>query len=198
MRRKVVNVTKPSVVQESRIVGNSLVHRILMAVLMFLFWLLLSGNLEVKFLIYGALTAIIVSWITYPLLLVPNQDRTKQYFLFAIHPLKLFWYFLWLMWQLLLANIEVIRSTVRTDLTINPRVCRFRFVADNPLATVILANSITLTPGTVTMNVTEDGVFEVHALTDGSAEGLMDGSMQGEVAWLMGEDYRFEVMGEDF
>lgn len=198
MRRKVVNVTKPSVVQESRIVGNSLVHRILMAVLMFLFWLLLSGNLEVKFLIYGALTAIIVSWITYPLLLVPNQDRTKQYFLFAIHPLKLFWYFLWLMWQLLLANIEVIRSTVRTDLTINPRVCRFRFVADNPMATVILANSITLTPGTVTMNVTEDGVFEVHALTDGSAEGLMDGSMQGEVAWLMGEDYRFEVMGEDF
>ncbi len=191
-------MTKPSVVQESRIVGNSLVHRILMAVLMFLFWLLLSGNLEVKFLIYGALTAIIVSWITYPLLLVPNQDRTKQYFLFAIHPLKLFWYFLWLMWQLLLANIEVIRSTVRTDLTINPRVCRFRFVADNPLATVILANSITLTPGTVTMNVTEDGVFEVHALTDGSAEGLMDGSMQGEVAWLMGEDYRFEVMGEDF
>lgn len=198
MRRKVVNVTKPSVVQESRIVGNSLVHRILMAVLMFLFWLLLSGNLEVKFLIYGALTAIIVSWITYPLLLVPNQDRTKQYFLFAIHPLKLFWYFLWLMWQLLLANIEVIRSTVRTDPAINPRVCRFRFVADNPMATVILANSITLTPGTVTMNVTEDGVFEVHALTDGSAEGLMDGSMQGEVAWLMGEDYRFEVMGEDF
>ena len=191
-------MTKPSVVQESRIVGNSLVHRILMAGLMFLFLLLLSGNLEVKFLIYGALTAIIVSWITYPLLLVPNQDRTKQYFLFAIHPLKLFWYFLWLMWQLLLANIEVIRSTVRTDLTINPRVCRFRFVADNPLATVILANSITLTPGTVTMNVTEDGVFEVHALTDGSAEGLMDGSMQGEVAWLMGEDYRFEVMGEDF
>lgn len=191
-------MTKPSVVQESRIVGNSLVHRILMAVLMFLFWLLLSGNLEVKFLIYGALTAIIVSWITYPLLLVPNQDRTKQYFLFAIHPLKLFWYFLWLMWQLLLANIEVIRSTVRTDLAINPRVCRFRFVADNPMATVILANSITLTPGTVTMNVTEDGVFEVHALTDGSAEGLMDGSMQGEVAWLMGEDYRFEVMGEDF
>ena len=191
-------MTKPSVVQESRIVGNSLVHRILMAVLMFLFWLLLSGNLEVKFLIYGALTAIIVSWITYPLLLVPNQDRTKQYFLFAIHPLKLFWYFLWLMWQLLLANIEVIRSTVRTDPAINPRVCRFRFVADNPMATVILANSITLTPGTVTMNVTEDGVFEVHALTDGSAEGLMDGSMQGEVAWLMGEDYRFEVMGEDF
>ena len=41
-----------------------------------------------------------------------------------------------------------------------------------------------MTPGTVTMNVTEDGVFEVHALTDGSAEGLMDGSMQGEVAWL--------------
>ncbi len=43
------------------------------------------------------------------------------------------------------------------------------------------------------MNVTEDGLYEVHALTTGAAEGLRDGGMQKEVAWLFGEDYEFTL-----
>ena len=65
------------------------------------------------------------------------------------------------------------------------------------MATVVLANSITLTPGTITMNVTDDGLFEVHALTDGAAEGLLDGSMQKKVAELFNEQYVFEPLGEE-
>ena len=63
---------------------------------------------------------------------------------------------------------------------------------------VLLANAITLTPGTVTMNMTEDGLYEVHALTVGAAEGLRGGDMQKMVAWLFGETYEFELLeGKD-
>jgi multicomponent Na+:H+ antiporter subunit E len=65
------------------------------------------------------------------------------------------------------------------------------------MAYVVLANSITLTPGTVTLNVTDDGLFEIHALTVGAAEGVLDGSFQKKVADLCGIDYEFAVVEEE-
>ena len=98
------------------------------------------------------------------------------------------------MWQLVLANIDVLLATTGQELKIDPKVVRFRFRADNPMASVILANSITLTPGTVTMNVTDDGVYEIHALTVGAAAGVLDGGMQKKVADLYGEKFDFAVV----
>ena len=85
-------------------------------------------------------------------------------------------------------------ATTGQELNIDPKVVRFRFKADNPMASVILANSITLTPGTVTMNVTDDGVYEIHALTVGAAAGVLDGGMQKKVADLYGEKFDFAVV----
>ena len=185
-------------IRDKRVVGSSAVHLLSMAVLMFGFWMLLSGNTQPKFLTYGVLTAIVATWVTYPLLLVPNADDTKRYFVFGINPVKLVAYIVWLFWQLVLANIDVIRATVRPEIEIDPCVVRFRYQTDNPMAKVVLANSITLTPGTVTMNVTEDGVYEVHALTVGAADGLRSGDMQKKVAWLYGEPCDFTMLeGKD-
>ena len=183
-----------NVMRDKSIVGSPALHRSSMAVMLFAFWMLLSGNTQTKFLIYGVLTAIISAWVSYPLLLIPNADGTRKYFVFGVNPLRLVVYFFWLMWQLVLANIDIIRATVRPEIEIDPCVVKFFYRTDNPMARVVLANSITLTPGTVTMNVTEDGLYEVHALTTGAAEGLRDGGMQKEVAWLFGEDYEFELV----
>ena len=185
-------------IRDKRVVRSSAVHLTSMAVLLFGFWMLLSGNTQPKFLTYGVLTSIVASWVSYPLLLVPNGDDTKRYFVFGVNPFKLAAYIVWLLWQLILANIDVIRATVRPEIEIDPCVVRFRYQTDNPMAKVVLANSITLTPGTVTMNVTEDGVYEVHALTVGAADGLRGGDMQKKVAWLFGESYEFTMMeGKD-
>lgn len=185
-------------VRDKRVVGAPTVHLVSMTVLMFGFWMLLSGNTQPKFLTYGALTSIIATWVSYPLLLVPNEDDTKRYFVFGVNPAKLVAYIVWLLWQLVLANVDVIRATVRPEIEIDPCVVRFRYQTDNPMAKVVLANSITLTPGTVTMNVTQDGLYEVHALTVGAAEGLRGGDMQKKVAWLFGEAYDFELLkGKD-
>ena len=185
---------KQGVLNDKKIVGSPMVHMTGLALVLFAFWMVLSGRTETKFVIYGILTAVVTTWVTYPLLLVPNKDGSKKYYVFGFSIPKMIMYFFWLMWQLVLANIDVLLATTGQELNIDPKVVRFRFRADNPMASVILANSITLTPGTVTMNVTDDGVYEIHALTVGAAAGVLDGGMQKKVADLYGEEFDFAVV----
>ncbi len=185
---------KQGVLNDKKIVGSPMVHMTCLALVLFAFWMVLSGRTETKFVVYGILTAVVTTRVTYPLLLVPNKDGSKKYYVFGFSIPKMIMYFFWLMWQLVLANIDVLLATTGQELNIDPKVVRFRFKADNPMASVILANSITLTPGTVTMNVTDDGVYEIHALTVGAAAGVLDGGMQKKVADLYGEKFDFAVV----
>lgn len=185
---------KQGVLNDKKIVGSPMVHMTGLALVLFAFWMVLSGRTETKFVVYGILTAVVTTWVTYPLLLVPNKDGSKKYYVFGFSIPKMIMYFFWLMWQLVLANIDVLLATTGQELNIDPKVVRFRFKVDNPMASVILANSITLTPGTVTMNVTDDGVYEIHALTIGAAAGVLDGGMQKKVADLYGEKFDFAVV----
>lgn len=185
---------KQGVLNDKKIVGSPMVHMTCLALVLFAFWMILSGRTETKFVVYGILTAVVTTWVTYPLLLVPNKDGSKKYYVFGFSIPKMIMYFFWLMWQLVLANIDVLLATTGQELVIDPKVVRFRFRADNPMASVILANSITLTPGTVTMNVTDDGVYEIHALTVVAAAGVLDGGMQKKVADLYGEKFDFAVV----
>lgn len=185
---------KQGVLNNKNIVGSTMVHKLCMALVLFGFWMALSGRTETKFVVYGIITALVTTHITYPLLLVPNKDGSKRYFVFGASIPKFIVYFLWLMWQLVLANIDVLLATTSQELEIDPKVVRFYFKVDNPMASVMLANSITLTPGTVTLNVTNDGLYEIHALTKGAAEGVLDGSMQKKVADLYGEKFDFAVV----
>lgn len=184
---------KQGVLNNNNIVGSTLVHKLAMFVVLFGFWMVLSGRTETKFIVYGLITALVTTWVTYPLLLVPNKDGSKRYFVFGVFIPKFIMYFFWLMWQLVLANIDVLLATTAQELDIDPKVVRFYFRADNPMASVVLANSITLTPGTVTINVTDDGLYEIHALTKSAAAGVLDGSMQKKVADLYGEKFDFAV-----
>ena len=177
---------KESILKDRTIVGSPLTHLFSLGILMFVFWLALSGDFAVKFVVYGL--------ICYPLLLLPNADGTKKYFALGVSPIAFLCYSLWLLKELVLANIDVVKATVRPELRIDPKVISFVFRADNPMAKVLLANSITLTPGTVTINVTPEGIYEVHALTDGAAEGLLSGAMPRKVAELFGEKFDFMVL----
>lgn len=185
---------KQGVLNDEKIVGSPMVHMTSLALVLFAFWMVLSGRTETKFVVYGIITAVVTTWVTYPLLLVPNKDGSKKYYVFGFSVPKMIMYFFWLMWQLVLANIDVLLATTAQELNIDPKVVRFRFKVDNPMASVVLANSITLTPGTVTMNVTDDGLYEIHALTTGAAAGVLDGSMQKKVADLYGEKFDFAVV----
>ena len=87
----------------------------------------------------------------------------------------------WLIWQIVKANVDVARRILDPRLPIRPHVIRIRAGQKTDLGRVIYANSITLTPGTVTIDL-EGRDLRVHALTDEAAEGLATGEMDRRVS----------------
>jgi len=93
----------------------------------------------------------------------------------------------WLLWQIVLSNLHVARVIVSPRLPIRPRLVHLPAPLRSDFARTVLANAITLTPGTLTLDVREGGM-QVHALTDDSARGLLSSSMVERVARLDGPD----------
>lgn len=81
---------KESILKDRTIVGSPLTHLFSLGILMFLFWLALSGDFEVKFIVYGLITSAVVAWICYPLLLLPNADGSKNILRWAFLPQRFF------------------------------------------------------------------------------------------------------------
>jgi multicomponent Na+:H+ antiporter subunit E len=89
-------------------------------------------------------------------------------------------YLPWLLWEIFKANVDVALRVLRPSLPISPRVVRVRAGQATDLGRVIYANSITLTPGTVSISVDGD-VITVHALSREAADGLTAGAMDRRV-----------------
>ena len=88
----------------------------------------------------------------------------------------------WLFWEIILANLHVFRVALspRMNELLAPRLVEFDTKLEKELSKFILANSITLTPGTVTVRV-NGNKFLVHALTKKAADGL-PGAMETRIA----------------
>ena len=123
-------MVKQESLDNAKIVGSPIVHKVCLFLLLFAFWMALAGSLKTKFVIYGIITAATTVWMCYPLLLVPNKDGSRKYFVFGISIFKFISYSIWLMWQLVLANIDVLKATTSQNLDIDPKVVRFYFKVD--------------------------------------------------------------------
>ena len=169
----------------SRINGAALIYFFKLFVVLFGIWILLSGKFEVKFLAAGLLTALGTAYLFLPLLTVENK-RTGE----PIYLLK------GSLWEIMKSSLSATALVLRGRLDYTPRVVYFAMDFENPVATALLANSITLTPGTITLSVSEDGVFAVHAMTEACAAQLLNGEMQQKVARLYGESCSFVPLPE--
>jgi multicomponent Na+:H+ antiporter subunit E len=105
------------------------------------------------------------------------------------HPIHLslkgFAYWPWLIWEIAKTNVDVARVILRRDMPIEPTVLDIEGSQKSELGFVIYGNSITLTPGTVTV-VLEGEKLQVHALTRSAADDLLSGEMDRRVALLEG------------
>jgi len=169
---------------------------ILLSFILFSTWILLSGKFEVKFLLIGLFSSLVISFICMPFLTFRNPATDKEYFLFGINYLKFIPYCLWLFVEIVKASISVTKQVFKRNLDYEPRVVSFSMPFENPLASVLLANSIILTPGTITIDVTDNGIFEVHALDECAAADLYTGTMAYKVAALFNEKCKFEPLYE--
>ena len=159
-------------------------------------WFVMSEQTEPKFLILGALSSMLIASVCLRPLTMRGAKTDSAYYLLNVNVFRFIVYFAWLLVQIAKSAIYVARITLFDRNAVDPSIAWFKADYDNPAARSMLANSITLTPGTITIDIMEDGIFSVHALTKEVRDGLLDGSMQAKVAWLYGEKIDFSPVDE--
>lgn len=143
-------------------------------------WLLLSGHYDPLLISLGVVSVGVTVWIAARLNVVDHEGH-------PIHiALRLFTYFPWLFWEIVKSNVDVARRVLSPSLPVSPRVFTVDSSQKTSVGRTIYANSITLTPGTVTIDVI-GGRLEVHALTTESAEEVKSGRMDARVTRFEGE-----------
>ncbi len=147
------------------------------------FWILLSGIFDAFHLISGLVCCSIVSIISHDLLVKGKSEKK------LLKSLRLIIYVPWELWQIVLANIDVAYRVLHPKMPIDPLIIEFETTLRGEFSLVTLANSITLTPGTITILVEpERGAFLVHAIAKEPAEALLvDQTMQKKVAHVFME-----------
>jgi len=144
-------------------------------------WMLLSGKMEAFHLGVGVATIAFVFWQATVLPPLEASGAAQLRFL------RLVPYAGWLLWQMLLSAIYVARVVIRPERHLDPQLVEFHSVQPALFSGVILANSITLTPGTLTIDLHENR-FVVHALTTKTAREVLDGDMARRVARLFTDE----------
>lgn len=142
-------------------------------IILFGFWIALTGRFDVQTVIAGLCCALLVAWLTAAGSPGRSEIPVRNLAGLMLVPKYVFYFIL----ELVQANIEVATLVLHPDLPIAPQVVRFKTPLKQPLSKVLLANSITLTPGTLTLDI--DGQdFIVHALTDRAASNVSSWIMQ--------------------
>lgn len=152
-------------------------------VLMLLLWLVFSGKSEPLLLGFGVVASLIVSGFSHRFLF-PDPDF-RFYFQTAC---KFSCYIPWLLVQIFLANIHLLRLVFHPRIRekIDPHLVDFPTRLRSDMAIATMANSITLTPGTITVTADQYGEFRVHAIDRQSSKSL-PGEMEKKVARVFGE-----------
>jgi multicomponent Na+:H+ antiporter subunit E len=166
---------------------TKLKHSLSLFLVLAVFWLLLSGTVSMRFsedglhlhgliLALGLVSCALVVLIALRMELMAHITQPLR-----LHFLRLVRYWVWLAKKIVLANVDVARRIVDPNLPISPTLVRTCSTQRSSVARTVYANSITLTPGTVSIEVTEDHIV-VHALTRESANELAACGMDERVS----------------
>lgn len=138
-----------------------------MFILLFLLWLALNGRVTQEIVVLGlAISGIVYYFMCKFLDYSPKGDVNM-----VKNALKTIKYIFVLLYEMIKSSFLVLKFVFAKDIEIQPQIVFFKVPLKNEFLKTILANSITLTPGTITLNVEED-VFCVHALDYTLAQGI--------------------------
>jgi len=156
-----------------------LLHALSLGLVLFVLWVLLSGFFVPLLLSLGAASVVLVVLIAHRMDVIDHEG----------HPVNLTWralfYGPWLIKEILVANLDVARTILKRDMPLKAQVLDIKGSQKSELGHVIYGNSITLTPGTITI-LLEKGALKIHALTEMAATGLLGGDMDRRVTAMEG------------
>jgi multicomponent Na+:H+ antiporter subunit E len=150
--------------------------------ILFISWLIFSGRFDLFHLALGLISCTIVTLFTGSL--IPELGARGLLFSW----IRFARYIPWLLGQILLANLHILRLVFHPRMIerIDPHIKRFHSSLASELSLVTFANSITLTPGTITVYVSSDGEFKVHAIDEASGS-VLPGEMEVRIKEAFGE-----------
>ena len=150
-----------------------------LALLLIAAWLLWSGIYKPLLLWLGAFSCVLSLYIAHRVGFFKQST--------GIHLLpRLPRFSLWLLVEIVKSSLEVVRLVLDPKLPISPTVVTIKAKPEDEVGQVILANSITLTPGTVTLDVFDDRLL-VHCVTREGAQAIEAGDANRRVAELTGK-----------
>ena len=152
-------------------------HTIMLFLTLAAFWLAISGHYSAFMISLGAISILIVILIAHRMDVVDHEAQPLHL------TLKIPTYFVWLAKEIILANLVVVKHVWLGNKSISPGFATITASQKTDMGKVIYANSITLTPGTVTVNM-DDDKFLVHALLRDSIDDLETGEMDRRVSQL--------------
>jgi len=154
-------------------------YTVSLSLVLFGVWLLWSGHFEPLLLSFGVLSCAVVVAIARKMKIVDREGAPVELALRALA------YVPWLLWEIVKANLDVARRILDPRLPISPRIIKVRAGQRHDITRVIYANSITLTPGTVSVDTDGDEIT-IHALTEEAARAVETGDMDRRVSRLEG------------
>ena len=151
--------------------------------ILFLNWVIWSGKFDAFHLSLGVISCALVTFMSHDLFL----ERKKLSPKIIVESIRFIKYVPWLLYQIVLSNIHVASLVLSPRMPIDPKIIRYKTKLKTDIALVTFANSITLTPGTITADIS-DGEYIVHALSKKVADDLMTGEMEDKVAHIFEEE----------
>lgn len=151
-------------------------HLISLLLLSTLFWIVLSMLFKGYLIVLGLASIAVTAWLCARMEIIDEEGQP------LLVLLRIPGYWLWLMGQVVVSNLSVCRSILRGSKAIEPQMVEVKL--DPQMSAVghaTVANSITLTPGTVTVEA-DDHSLLIHALTDQAAEDVRQGHIAERVA----------------
>lgn len=155
-------------------------HLVKWAVLLALFWLMLSGYYQPLLLSFGIVSILIVVYVLYRMDLTDNEPKP------VASGVRIVRYFAWLAVEIIRSSVHVTKLVWGNPKNLSPSLAKISAHDVPEKVRVLYANSITLTPGTLSVDL-EDGEITVHALQKQSIEELKQGGMENKITAIWGK-----------
>ena len=149
-----------------------MIHKLIILIFLVLFWYAFSGETSAFFVWAGIFSCLFALFISIKLAL-PGK---------LTHNRNIFKYIPWLLWQIVLSGLHVTRLVWSRELALSPQFVRLDNKGKTEVFYAMYANSITMTPGTVTLLIDEKNeLVHVHAITTKTADDIKSGDMAKKV-----------------
>jgi len=143
-------------------------------------WLLWSGLYLPLMLILGLASVLLVVWLV-------RRFETLDHESVPLHlGVGILTYWIWLLKEIVTSSWQVTKIILAKDMPISPTMTTVQSKSRGEVREVLFGNSITLTPGTLTTDIDNNGLLTVHALTREGADGVVNGDMNDRIARLPG------------